>query len=192
MRRENRSNRTGNQNGCGITFGEGEGRIRRPSNRVLHSDAAAFSPDAARGIVAAQTGRSVVDDTSRIASGGGADSAEVGVNRRGFDFLKEHGAPALIGVFAVIVVTAIMMAYSEYFVRDHLIFFYLLPIAGIAMIFSSTPAVVTSIIAVFGAAFFLFPPIFSFQVDERLQVVELFMFAVLAFIASKASSRLLR
>ncbi|HXF87268.1 MAG TPA: DUF4118 domain-containing protein [Xanthobacteraceae bacterium] len=108
------------------------------------------------------------------------------------DFLREHGIPALIGLFAVIVVTAIMMAYSEYFVRDHLIFFYLLPVAGIAMIFSSTPAVVTSIIAVFGAAFFLFPPIFSFQVDERLQVVELFMFAVLAFIASKASSRLLR
>lgn len=133
-----------------------------------------------------------MNDTRHISSGGGIGSPEAGVSSWWFDSLKEHGFPALIGVFAVIVVTAMMMAYGEYFVRDHLIFFYLLPIAGIAMIFSSTPAVVTSIIAVFGAAFFLFPPTFSFHVEERLQVVELFMFAVLAFIASQASSRLLR
>lgn len=133
-----------------------------------------------------------MDDTSRILSEGGVGAAGAGASRLWLDCLREHGVPALIGFVAVTIVTAIMMAYSEYFVRDHLIFFYLLPVAGIAMIFSSTPAVVTSVIAVFGAAFFLFPPIFSFRVDERLQLVELFMFAVLAVIASKASSRLLR
>jgi two-component system sensor histidine kinase KdpD len=127
-----------------------------------------------------------------MSTGSGIGASQYGVDRRRWVFLKEHGLPALVGLTTVVVVTAIMMAYSDYFVRDHLIFFYLLPIAGIAMIFSSTPAVITSTIAVFGAAFFLFPPIFSFRVEERLQVVELFMFAVLAFMASKASSRLLR
>jgi two-component system sensor histidine kinase KdpD len=133
-----------------------------------------------------------VDGSTRISPVRSGGPAETGADGSGRAFLKEHGIPALIGFLAVVVVTAIMMTYSEYFGRDHLIFFYLLPIAGIAMIFSSTPAVVTSIIAVIGAAYFLFPPVFSLRVDDRLQVVELFLFSVLAFIASKAASRLLR
>ncbi len=85
-----------------------------------------------------------------------------------------------------------MMTLSDYFVKDHLIFFYLLPITGIAMYFSSTPAVVASITSVAGTAYFLFPPKFSFRIDEPLQVVELFLFSIFAFVASKASSRLMR
>ena len=85
-----------------------------------------------------------------------------------------------------------MMTLSDFFVSDHLIFIYLLPITGIAMYFSSTPAVVTSIISVAGTSYFLFPPIFSFRIDEPVQIVELLIFSMFAFIASKASSRLSR
>lgn len=89
-------------------------------------------------------------------------------------------------------ITAIMMLLSDYFLRDHLIFFYLLPITGIAMYFSSTPAVVASITSVVGTAYFLFPPVFSFRINEPLHIVELFLFSIFAFVASKASSRLMR
>ena len=93
---------------------------------------------------------------------------------------------------AVIAITAIMTTLSEYFVKDHLIFFYLLPITGIAMYFSSTPAVVALIMSVIGTAYFLFPPIYSFRIDDPLQIVELLIFSMFAFIAAKASSRLMQ
>jgi len=122
------------------------------------------------------------------------DPAEpkIGKSGRALAFLKEHGIPALIGLTAVIAITAIMMLLSDYFVKDHLIFFYLLPITGIAMYFSSTPAVVALITSVAGTAYFLFPPVFSIRIDEPLHIVELFLFSIFAFVASKASSRLMR
>ena len=107
------------------------------------------------------------------------------------DLLKEHGLATLIGLATVMVITLIMIAVGDYFVRDHLIFFYLFPITFIAMYFSSTPALVTSLGSAIAAAY-IFPPAFSFRMSEPLQVAELFIFCMLALIASKASSRLLR
>ena len=129
--------------------------------------------------------------TSAKADVGSAD-LKIGKSGRARAFLKEHGIPTIVGLIAIAVITAIMMTLSDYFVKDHLIFFYLLPITGIAMYFSSTPAVVASITSVAGAAYFLFPPKFSFHIDEPLQVVELLLFSIFAFVASKASSRLMR
>ena len=105
--------------------------------------------------------------------------------------IKEHGLATLIGLVTVTVITLIMIASGDYFVRDHLIFFYLFPITGIAMYFSSTPALVTSLGSAIAAAY-IFPPAYSFRMSEPLQVAELFIFCMLALIASKASSRLLR
>jgi two-component system, OmpR family, sensor histidine kinase KdpD len=122
----------------------------------------------------------------------GSADPKIGNSGRARAFLKEHGIPTIVGLIAIAVITAIMMTLSDYFVKDHLIFFYLLPITGIAMYFSSTPAVVASITSVAGTAYFLFPPKFSFRIDEPLQVVELFLFSIFAFVASKASSRLMR
>src|SRR5262249_14370486 len=72
------------------------------------------------------------------------------------DFFFEHGIPTAIGLATVGVTTGIMILFGDYFVRDHLIFFYLFPIAGIAMYFSSTPALVTSLGSAIAAAV-LFP-----------------------------------
>jgi hypothetical protein len=65
----------------------------------------------------------------------GVDSAdaELSTRKHKHAFLKEHGIPTLIGLITVIVVTVIMMAFSDHFVRDHLIFFYLFPITSISM-----------------------------------------------------------
>jgi K+-sensing histidine kinase KdpD len=127
-----------------------------------------------------------------VKDGIGAADPKIGKNGRAWALLKEHGIPALIGLTAIVVITAIMMTMRDYFIKDHLIFFYLLPITGIAMYFSSTPAVVAFITSVIGTAYFLFPPIFSFRIDEPLQIVELVLFSVFAFIAAKASNQLMR
>jgi len=107
------------------------------------------------------------------------------------EMLREHGLATLIGLITVTAITLIMVASGDYFVRDHLIFFYLFPITGIAMYFSSTPALVTSLGSAIAAAY-IFPPAYSWRISEPLQVAELFIFCMLALIASKASSRLLR
>ena len=107
------------------------------------------------------------------------------------ELIKEHGLATLIGLITVTIITLIMIAVGDYFVRDHLIFFYLFPITGIAMYFSSTPALVTSLGSAIAAAY-IFPPAYSWRISEPLQVAELFIFCMLALIASKASSRLLR
>ena len=130
----------------------------------------------------------------RISARPGIDPADlkIGKSGRALAYLKEHGIPVLIGLTVVTAITAIMISLSDYFVKDHLIFFYLLPITGIAMYFSSTPAVVALITSVIGATYFLFPPVYSFRIDEPLQIVELLFFSMFAFIAAKASSRLMR
>jgi K+-sensing histidine kinase KdpD len=113
-------------------------------------------------------------------------------NHRFFRALvKDHAMPTLIGMVGVIAITAIMMVFSDYFVQDHLIFFYLFPIIGISMYYSSAPALVMSLGSAIGIAYFLFPPPFSIRVSDPLQIAELLIFCIFAFIASKASSRLL-
>jgi K+-sensing histidine kinase KdpD len=96
----------------------------------------------------------------------GSPDLKISWSERRRYFFVEHGIPVLIGLGTVAVITSIMMMFSQFFVSDHLIFVYLLPIAGIAMYFSSTPAVVTMIVSVFGTAYFLFPPVFSFRIDD--------------------------
>jgi K+-sensing histidine kinase KdpD len=124
--------------------------------------------------------------------GDGSAESENRRDARQHTFINEHGIPMLIGLFAVAAITATMMKFSQYFVSEHLIFVYLMPITAIAMYFSSTPAVITMIVSVTATSYFLFPPVFSFRIDDRLQAVELLMFAMFAFIASKACSRLSR
>ena len=131
-------------------------------------------------------------DPAAAVFGVGSADAKVRARVRKRDYLKEHGIPVLIGLIAIVIVTAIMMTFSDHFIRDHLIYFYLFPITGIAIYYSSTPALLMSITAIVGTAYLLFPPIFSLRIDEPLQIVELFLFSMLALIASKASSRLLR
>ena len=132
------------------------------------------------------------DQVRPLSANASSSDAGVGNSRNSRELIKEHGVPALIGLVTVIVITAIMMTFDVYFVKDHLIFFYLFPITGIAMYYNSTPALVTSFISSLGTAYFLFPPVFSLRMSEPLQIVELLLFSILAFIASKASSRLMR
>src|SRR5262245_48867184 len=98
----------------------------------------------------------MLDPIRPMVAGLDGSTAESGPAWNWRDLLREHGVPALVGLLAVGLITAVMMMFSVYFVRDHLIFFYLFPIAGIAMYYSSTPALLTSIIAAIGAAYFLF------------------------------------
>jgi len=104
-----------------------------------------------------------------------------------------RAAPVAL-VFAVVsVVTAIL-----WFIRisavgpQHLVFFYLLPIALVATLYGSFLAMLYGIAATLCAAFFLYDPLYSFYVASPLDVGELVCFVGLALIGAKCAADLLQ
>lgn len=90
------------------------------------------------------------------------------------------------------ILTAGMVIFQDAFLTEHLIFLYLLPITALSIYFGSIPALVVAIASVAAAAYFVFPPPISLRVSDPLHIAELVFFAVLAFLASKATSGLSR
>jgi K+-sensing histidine kinase KdpD len=74
----------------------------------------------------------------------------------------------------------------------HPVFFYLLPIALLAILYGRLPALICASVAAACSAFFLYDPVYSFQVSNRLEVGDLVCFAVLALIGVQCAGELLR
>jgi len=75
---------------------------------------------------------------------------------------------------------------------QHLVFFYLLPMALIATLYGGLAAVLYGIAATLCAAFFLYDPLYSFYVTSPLDVGELVCFVGLALIGAKCAADLLQ
>ena len=107
--------------------------------------------------------------------------------------ILRRAAPVVL-VFAVVsVVTAVL-----WFIRisavgpQHLVFFYLLPIALVATLYGSLLAMLYGIAATLCAAFFLYDPLYSFYVASPLDVGELVCFVGMALIGAKCAADLLQ
>ncbi len=92
----------------------------------------------------------------------------------------------VVAFAAVLATTIVLLAMDEYLEADHLVLGYLLPTVVIAMHYGSTLAVLTCFAGGLAAAYFLFPPKFSFFVAEPLHAAELGFYLLLAILASKA------
>jgi K+-sensing histidine kinase KdpD len=92
----------------------------------------------------------------------------------------------VVAASAVLLTTFLLLEISSYLAPEHLILGYLLPTVIVAMHYGSTVAVFTSFISGLAGAYFLFPPKFSFYIADRLNLVELGFFLLLAITASKA------
>jgi K+-sensing histidine kinase KdpD len=75
---------------------------------------------------------------------------------------------------------------------EHLVFFYLLPSALIAMLYGSVGAMLFAIAATVCSAFFLYKPLYSFYVTGKLEVGELICFIGVALIGVKCVAELRR
>jgi K+-sensing histidine kinase KdpD len=76
--------------------------------------------------------------------------------------------------------------------EQHLVFFYLLPMALVAIIYGGRSAMICVAAASVCAAFFLYDPIYSFYVAEPADLGELICFTGLALIGAKCTADLLR
>ena len=101
--------------------------------------------------------------------------------------------PFAVTLMAVAAVTATLLYFKLAGVGPHHpVFFYLLPIALVAILFGSTPATVFAVTAIPCGAFFLYDPVYSFRVTNPLEYGDLICFSVLALIAVKCTVELLR
>jgi K+-sensing histidine kinase KdpD len=89
----------------------------------------------------------------------------------------------------ILVVTLIL-----FYVKDsqqgaqHLVFFYLLPNAFVAIAFGSVLSMLCSIVATLLAAFFLYDPIYSLYVSDPRAAGELILFAGIGLLGAKCIS----
>jgi K+-sensing histidine kinase KdpD len=75
---------------------------------------------------------------------------------------------------------------------SHPVFMFLPVIALVAFFYGSLPALLCASAAAASAAFFLYSPVFSFDVANRLEVGDLICFVVLALIGVKCAVKLLQ
>jgi K+-sensing histidine kinase KdpD len=74
----------------------------------------------------------------------------------------------------------------------HPVFAYLLPIALVSILCGSVPATLCAVAAAVCAAFFLYDPIYSFEVANPLEYGDLICFTVLALLGVKCTVELSR
>jgi K+-sensing histidine kinase KdpD len=73
---------------------------------------------------------------------------------------------------------------------EHPVFFYLLPIALLVILYGSLPALLGVFAATAAADFFLYEPLYTFNVSSRVEFGDLACFLLLALIAVKCGSGL--
>src|SRR5215472_10783192 len=95
-------------------------------------------------------------------------------------------APVLMAFSAILLTSGVLLAVDPFLDAKALAFIYLLPTIVMAMHYGSTVGVLTSFAGALAAAYFCFPPKFSFYISDPLNVAELGFFLLLAVIASKA------
>jgi K+-sensing histidine kinase KdpD len=107
--------------------------------------------------------------------------------------IKIRAIPLAVSLTVISVVTAILWYSKLSGVGPlHPVFFYLLPISLLTMAYGRLAALLCAAGAMLCSAFFLYDPIYSFQVANRLEVGDLVCFAVLALIGVQCTGELLR
>jgi K+-sensing histidine kinase KdpD len=93
---------------------------------------------------------------------------------------KRWIGPGLTATALIVATTGILLAVYLALRQEHLIFGYFIPTAFVAVRYGSLPAIVTALACDLCAAFFLYPPDFSFAISDPLQWAELTFFSLLA------------
>ena len=75
---------------------------------------------------------------------------------------------------------------------EHPVFFYLLPIALVMILYGSVPALLGVFTATACADYFLYDPLYTFDITTRVEFGDLACFAFLALIAVKCGNELFR
>src|SRR5476649_1065843 len=93
----------------------------------------------------------------------------------------------LVGAF-----TAVLFTLVWQFGLEHGSVVYLIPVVIAATRWGIVPAIVAAIGGVLASAFFFFPPVFSFQIADPQEVINLILFIFVAVVVSQLATQLKR
>jgi K+-sensing histidine kinase KdpD len=96
----------------------------------------------------------------------------------------------LMSLVIVGLVTAILFGLDQATAVDLVPIAYLIPVIIAATQWGIWPATLASIASMAAADFLFFPPIYSFQVEDPQEVIDLLLFLVVALVSSNLASRL--
>jgi K+-sensing histidine kinase KdpD len=110
------------------------------------------------------------------------------------DQIHRNSTPLLkrttMSLSIILVVTAILFFFKDGHQQHYLVFFYLFPIALVAVMFGSVVSTVCAIFAALVSAFLLYDPIYSLYVSDPRDVGLLEIFAVTGLIGAKYAAKL--
>jgi K+-sensing histidine kinase KdpD len=105
-------------------------------------------------------------------------------------FLQVEIFPLLMSLVGVGLVTAPLLFLDHTVAANLVPIAYLIPVIFAATRWGIWPATLASIASMVAADFFFFPPIFSLQVDDPQEAIDLLLFLVVALVSSNLASRL--
>jgi len=100
--------------------------------------------------------------------------------------------PLLLTLLMVSLVTALLFALDQGVAVDLVTLAYLVPIIVAATRWGVWPAILASIASMMAADYLFFPPIFSFEVEDPQEIIDLALFVAVAIVSSNLASRLRR
>jgi len=104
-----------------------------------------------------------------------------------------RAVPATVSLAVVSVITAILWYLKLATVGPHNpVFFYVLPITLVAIVYGSGPALLGLFTAFACADFFLYDPLYSFDISSRVEFGDLTCFTLLALVGVKCATELFR
>jgi K+-sensing histidine kinase KdpD len=107
--------------------------------------------------------------------------------------LVKAALPVVVAFAVMSLVTAVLwLVKIEAVGPQHLVFYYLLPTALMAVLYGTRMAVFSALAATVCAAFFLYDPQYTIYVAKPVEMGELLCFAGLALIGAKCTADLVR
>ena len=100
--------------------------------------------------------------------------------------------PLLMSLASVGLVTAVLLLFDHALALDLVPIAYLIPVIVAATQWGIWPATLASVAATAAADFLFIPPLYSFQVADPKEAVDLLLFLVVALVSSNLASRLRR
>jgi K+-sensing histidine kinase KdpD len=108
-------------------------------------------------------------------------------------WIFKRAEPVLVALTLASLATAVLFLVRQSFGGEqHLVFFYLLPMALVAIGYGGRSAMICVAVASLCASFFLYDPIYSFYISDPADLGELICFTGLALIGAKCTADLLR
>lgn len=108
-------------------------------------------------------------------------------------WILKRAEPVVVALAIVSVATAVLWLIKRGTGSDeHPVFFYLLPVALVAILYGRWPAVLGVIVATACADYFLYEPLYSMDIVTWEEFGDLSCFALLALLGVKCASELFR